>query len=96
MDIAHIIWWVGLVVTVVAVIPLAVYLLHRALRAAQEIEQDAAAALEAGLGIAGNTANIAALQNTIAIAATILGTAEQIESHTGTIKSVLLARAGRG
>ena len=92
----YVIWWATLIVAVVVVLPLAVYLLHRTLRAARQIERYAARSLEAGLGIAGNTENIAALEGTISTATGILQTARAIEEHTGTIEEVLASRAGRG
>ncbi len=91
----YVIWWATLIVAVVVVLPLAVYLLHRALMAARQIERYAALALEGGVGIAGNTENIAALEGTITTATEILETARDIEEHTGTIEEVLADRAER-
>lgn len=91
----YVLWWPTLIIAVVVVLPLAVYLLHRTLRAARQIERYAATALQAGVGVAGNTANIAALEQTISVATDALGTAQAIERHTGTIEEVLTTRAGR-
>ena len=91
----YVIWWATLIVAVVVVLPLAVYLLHRAFAAARQIERHAARALEAGVGIAGNTENITALEGTITTATGILETARAIEERTGTIEEALAARAGR-
>lgn len=90
-----VIWWVTLALAGFVILPLVAYLLHRALDAARQIDRNAARALEAGLGVAGNTANIAALDQTIATATTILDTAERIETHTGQIAGVLAGRAAR-
>ena len=92
----YVIWWATLIVAVVVVLPLAVYLLHRALMAARQIERYAARALEAGVGIAGNTENIGALEGTISVATGILETARTIEQRTGTIEEAFEARMGRG
>ena len=92
----YVIWWATLILAAVVVLPLAVYLLHRALMAARQIERYAARALEAGEGIAGNTQNIAALEDTISVATGILETAGSIEGRTGTIEEVLEARADGG
>ncbi len=92
----YVIWWATLVVAVVVVLPLAVYLLHRALMAARQIEHYAARALEAGEGIAGNTQNIGALEDTISVATGILETTRSIEGRTKTIEEVFEARAGGG
>ncbi len=91
----YVIWWATLIVAVVVVLPLAVYLLHRTLMAARQIERYAARALEAGVGIAGNTENIAALEGTISTATGILETTQSIEEHTGTIEEVFEAGTGR-
>ncbi|GAC1444977.1 MAG: hypothetical protein NVSMB52_04930 [Chloroflexota bacterium] len=91
--IVYFLWWATLVIAVVVILPLAVYLLHRTLRAARQIERYAATTLTAGVGVAGNTANIEALNSTIAVAVDILGSAKAIEEHTGAIEGVLGARA---
>lgn len=92
----YVLWWVLLIVAVVVVLPVLVYMLHRTLNAARGIERNFAVALEAGLGIAGNTANVAALEDTITVAGGILETAGQIEQHAATIETALGARGGRG
>jgi ABC-type molybdate transport system permease subunit len=91
----YVIWWATLIVAVVVVLPLAVYLLRRTLQAARQIERYAAQALAAGEGVARNTENIAALEQTISTATEILETARAIEGHTGTIEEVFEARTGR-
>ena|SRR5215210_4384445 len=91
----YVIWWATLIVAVVVVLPLAVYLLRRALIAARQIERYAARALEAGAGIAGNTENIGALEGTISTATEILETSRAIEERTGAIERVFEARTGR-
>lgn len=91
--VVYVIWWATLIVAVVVVLPLAVYLLHRALMAARQIERYAALALEGGVGIAANTQNIAALEGTITTATGILETARSIEEHTGTIEEALASQA---
>lgn len=88
----YIIWWLVLVVAVVVIVPVAVILLHRGLRAARQIERYSARTLEAGVGIAGNTAAVAALQDTIGVATDILGTAGQIEAHSRAMKETLAGR----
>lgn len=90
-----VIWWVTLALAAFVILPLVAYLLHRALQAAKRIDENAAKALEAGLGIAGNTANIAALDDTISTATTILETSERIEVHTGQIAGALAGRVAR-
>ena len=95
MDAIHVIWWVVLLLVVVVIVPLAVALLHRTLRAAISIRRYLDEMLTAGVGIAGNTASIAALDDTIGVAGAMVKVAGSIKQHSGTIASVLAARAAR-
>jgi hypothetical protein len=88
------IWWAGLVVTLVVFVPLAVYLLHRAWRAARSIEWYAAEALAAARGIAGNTMNVAALDVTTRAAGEMLDAAGGVVTKLDTAATVLAERAG--
>lgn len=84
-----VIWSGMLIVTVVGVVPIVVRLLSRALTAAQGIERNTVEILEAGIGIAENTASVAALQDTIAVAPRLLAGAESIARHTAAIAGAL-------
>lgn len=88
-------WWIALALTVVVIVPLAVYLLHRAWRAARNIQLYSEAALEAGGGIAGNTALIPALDDTIAAAGPVIERAASIHELTSTVAGLLRRRAGK-
>ena len=96
MEIVHIIWAVVLIVVVVVIVPLAIGLLHRTLRAALSIRRYLDEMLAAGVGIAGNTASIAALDDTIGVAVSMVKVAGDIKEHSGTTAAVLAARAARG
>ena len=61
MDGLHVIWATTLLLVVVLIVPLAVLLLHRTWRAATSIRRYLDEMLAAGVGIAGHTATIAAL-----------------------------------
>ncbi len=87
------IWWIGLIVTLVVFVPLAVYLLHRTWLAARSIERYAADALAAAAGIAGNTVNIKALDSTIEVAGQLLAGAGSVVQKLDTTASVLASRA---
>lgn len=87
------IWWVGLIVTLVVFVPLAVYLLHRTFVAARSIQRYAADALTAAAGIAGNTVHLPALDATIAVASSMLPVAGSIVSQLDTAATVLAQRA---
>jgi hypothetical protein len=94
------IWWIGLVITLVVFVPLAVVLLHRLWRTARSIQLYARDALTAAAGIAGHTAHIGALDQTIHVATEILTTAGAIEQKLNAATAVLAGRAdaqgGRG
>lgn len=89
-----VLWWIGLIVTLVVFVPLAVYLLHNTWRAARSIQIYAREALVAAAGIAGNTQHIPALDQTIAGAGEVLGAAVSVDKKLGTIATVLAQRAG--
>lgn len=92
-DTVYTIWAIGIVLTLVVFVPLAVYLLHRTFRAARSIRRYAAEALIATRGIAGNTRHIAALDAITAVATDMLGAAGAVERKLDTIAGVLEARA---
>ncbi|MBA2304371.1 MAG: hypothetical protein H0W08_17300 [Acidobacteria bacterium] len=89
------IWAVGLGLTLLVFVPLAVVLLHRLWRTARSIQIYAREALVAAGGIAGNTAQIGALNQTIGTATEILTTAGAIEQKLGAATGILARRAER-
>jgi hypothetical protein len=93
MDTVEIIWAATLLLVGVVIVPLAVLLLHRTLRAAISIRRYLDEMLAAGVGIAGNTASIKALDDTLGVAGSMVTVAGDIKSHSGTIASVLATRA---
>jgi hypothetical protein len=92
-DAVYTIWRVGLILTLVVFVPLAVYSLHRTWRSARSIQRYAAETLEAAAGIARSTANIKALDATIGVGTDMLGVAGAIEKKLNTIATVLAERA---
>jgi hypothetical protein len=92
-DAVYTIWWIGLVLTLVLFVPLAVYSLHRTWRSARSIQRYAAEALQATAGIERNTRNIRALDDTIATATDMLGAAGAVERKLDTVASVLEQRS---
>ena len=88
------IWIVLLVVIAAAIVPLAVGLLRRALNAARNIEGYLADMLTAGVGVAGNTAAVPALDQTIEWALAMKPVADGIEAKTGAVAALLAKRAG--
>ena len=88
----YLIWWVGLIVTLVVFVPLAVYLLHRTWRATRSIQWYAAEALTAAAGVAGSTKYVPALDDTISVATQMLGIAGGIGNKLDTAATVLAER----
>jgi len=88
------IWWLGLIVTLVVFVPLAVYLLHRTWLAARSIERYAADTLRAAAGIVANTKNIVALDATISVADDMLAGAGAVVDKLNTTANALAERAG--
>jgi hypothetical protein len=85
--------WIIALVLVVLVVPIAVYFLHRLLQTGLHIKRYTAEMLTAGLGIAGNTQHISALENTIQVASGMLETAGAIDQHSAAIENLLAGRA---
>lgn len=90
------IWIAVLLLVVLVIVPLAIALLHRTLRAALSIRQYLAEMLRAGVGIAGNTESIVALNDTIATAGQLVNTSASIKGHSAKIATVLSQRAAHG
>jgi len=88
----YVIWWVGLVVTLVVLVPLAVYLLHRTWWSARSIQRYAAETLRAAGGVARNTVNIAALDATMGGASDMLAVAGSVERKLDAVAGVLEER----
>lgn len=86
------IWAVGLWVTLLVWVPIAVYSLHRTWRAAQSIRRYAADALQAAAGIVDNTRPIAALGSTIDVATDMVATAADVERKLDAIAGLLASR----
>lgn len=91
-----VIWGVTLLIIALVIVPLAIHLLSRTLTAARSIERYLAEMLEAGVGVAGNTAAIPALDETIKTAQAALGVAPQLERHSAEIATILADRAAAG
>jgi TRAP-type uncharacterized transport system fused permease subunit len=92
-DAVYTIWWIGLILTLVVFVPLAVYSLHRTWRSARSIQRYAAEALQAAAGIERNTRNIAALDTTIGVATEILTVTGSVERKLDTVARVLEERS---
>jgi len=87
------IWGGMLIATGLGVVPIVVVLLKRTLKAARSIEQYTAETLASGVGAATNTANVAALKETISIAPQLVAGAESLAGHIASIQVALAAKA---
>ena len=83
------IWSIMLIATAVGVVPIVVNLLRRALAAARNIERYTDEILTAGVGIANNTASVAALKDTLAAAPLLIEGAGSIERHASAVVAAL-------
>jgi hypothetical protein len=92
--IIYILWIILLAVTLI-LFPFIVRLLHKTLWAAKNIERYLREMKEAGLGIAGNTEHITALNGTIEVATDILSSAGKINSNAETIEVTMANRAAK-
>jgi hypothetical protein len=90
------IWAITLAAVTVVIVPLAVHLLHRTLRAARSIERYTRESLTAGAGIASNTAAIAALDDTIRAASSLLEAAEALRRRTAEVSDAVAGSRGKG
>ena len=90
------IWAITLAVVTVVIVPIAVYLLHRTLRAARSIERYTRESLAAGVGIASNTGAIAALDDTIRAASALLEAAEALKRQTAEVSDAVAGSQGKG
>ncbi len=88
------IWGITLGLVTVVIVPLAVYLLQRTLLAARSIERYTREALAAGGGIASNTAAIAALEDTIQAASSLLEAAELLKRRTAAVADAVAGAQG--
>lgn len=89
-----VLWTILLVVTVL-LLPFIVHLLHKTWKASRNIERYFKEMLDAGLGIAGNTDHIKALDDTISVASGMLEVAGGINEHAETIKVTLADKAAK-
>lgn len=94
MSTVEILWIILLAVAVLVLGPI-IRLLHKTLIAANHIERYLKEMKEAGLGIAGNTEHIKALNSTIEVAVDILDTAGKINNNSETIEVTLGSRAAK-
>ena len=90
------IWAITLAVVTVVIVPVAVYLLHRTLRAARSIERYTRESLAAGVGIASNTGAIAALDDTIRAASSLLEAAEALKRRAAEVSDAVAGSRGKG
>ena len=87
--------WIIVLVVALILFPFIIRLLHKTFMAAKNIERYLREMKEAGMGIAGNTAHITALDSTINVAVDILDSAGKINSNAETIETVMADRSAK-
>lgn len=87
-------WGIALALTVLVIVPVAVYLLHRTWQAARDIRRFAADTLRAGRGTAAHTAKIPALDRTVELAGPIVETASGLRRGAAELEETLRERVG--
>jgi hypothetical protein len=92
---ALVIWGITLLLIALVILPLAIALLQRTLSAARSIETYLAEMSAAGMGVAGNTAAIPALDQTVETAGAMAGVAASLEQRSAAIAAILAERAAR-
>lgn len=95
-------WWLTLVVAIVATVPL-LAIVTRFIRHAREVDRLATVTLRAAVGVAGNTANIVLLDRLLqkaggiaATSAAIDGVAAKIHADAGALVATLAGGASGG
>jgi hypothetical protein len=88
MNAVYWIWGATLAIITFVVVPLALYLLQRTLKAARSIERYARESLTAGVGIATNTSAIPALEQTLATAGSLIEASKALKTRGDEIGSV--------
>lgn len=91
---AFAIWIIALLIVALAIVPVALHYLRRALKAAWAIERNLADMLDAGVKIAGHTDAVPALDATIKMAVAMKPVAESIDAKTKAVAELLTGRAG--
>lgn len=87
-----VLWWVALGLTVVVIVPVAVYLLHRTWKAARNIRRYTEGALQAGRGIAEHTSAVSALDETIGAAVPLVEKSAALDEGAGRMAGILRNR----
>ncbi len=88
MNASYWIWGTTLAIITFVVVPFALHLLHRALKAAMSIERYARESLTAGVGIANNTGAIPALEATLATAGSLIEATKLLKARADEIGSI--------
>lgn len=92
---ALVVWAVTLLLIALVIVPLAIALLQRTLNAAHSIETYLAEMRQAGMGVAGNTAAIPALDQTIETAGAMAQVTASLEHRSAAVAGTLAERAAR-
>lgn len=95
MSVHYWIWAITLAIITFVVVPVAVYWLHRLLKAAKSIERYTREMLEAGVGIAKNTAAVPALEQTLQVAGSLVEASKLLKGGADDVGSLAVDLAAK-
>lgn len=89
------IWAITLALITFVVVPVAVFWLHRLLKAAKSIELYTREMLEAGVGVANNTAAVPALEETLKVAGSLVDASKLLKGGADEVGSLAIDLAAK-
>ncbi len=95
MSVHYWIWAITLAIITFVIVPVAVYYLHRLLKAAKSIELYTREMLEAGVGVANNTAAVPALEQTLATAGSLVEASKLLKGGADEVGSLAIDLAAK-
>lgn len=95
MSVHYWIWAITLAIITFVVVPVAVYWLHRLLKAAKSIERYTREMLEAGVGIMNNTAAVPALEDTLKTAGSLVEASKLLKASADEVGSLAVDLAAK-
>ena len=82
-------WWIAVALTVLVIVPVVIYLLHRVFRAARMIERYTAETLAAGQGVLRHAGAIPALDGVVEAAGPVVERSRALAGAAARLESLL-------
>ena len=95
MSLHYWIWAITLAIITFVVVPVAVYWLQRLLQAARSIELYTREMLQAGVGVANNTAAVPALEETLKVAGSLVEASKLLKGGADEVGSLAVDLAAK-